>query len=152
MKILAGNGIPVPPPDRATLRRFRRLVADLGVDLYVAVAGEQVVGFVHVTYTRQLSVRSRARVEALAVEKEFQERGIGSSLLTFAVQRARRRGCSEVSCEAGDERGSLRTFLASCGWVRGVELLRVELPPEEPEEKSATPSTVSVATARSSDA
>ena len=152
MKILADNGLPVPPPDRATLRRFRRLVSDLGADLYVAVTGERVAGFVYLSYTRQLTVRCRARLEALAVGKESLERGVDSSLLVLACQRARRRGCSALFCDAGLEHDSLRALLASSGWSPGAGVFRFELPPEETEGKSATPSKVCVATARSSDA
>jgi len=152
MRILAGNGLPVPPPDRATLRRFRRLVSDLGTDLYVAVTGEQVVGFIHTTYTRQLTVQTRARVEALAVEKEFHRRGIGTSLVVLACQRARRRSCTDLTCEVGRENDSLHTFLSRCGWADGVDLLRLELSTEGTERMSPRAEPSGAAPARSSDA
>src|SRR5262249_30860791 len=65
--ILAASEVPAPVPDRATLRRFRRIVSDLGADFYVALLDERLVGFVHVTYARQLAEAPRARVEALVV-------------------------------------------------------------------------------------
>jgi GNAT superfamily N-acetyltransferase len=123
MKVLATNDLPVPPADRATLRRFRRLVADLGSDFYVAVSGEQMVGFVHVTYTRQLATAARARVEALAVQSDRHGRGIGSSLLELACRRARRRGCADLRCEAGDVDRGFSEFLSRRGWVREGHVL-----------------------------
>ena len=63
--ILAASGLPAPAPERAGLRRFRRLVADLGTDLYVAETDARVLGIVHVTYVRPVSGAPRARLELL---------------------------------------------------------------------------------------
>jgi len=132
MRVLASNDLPVPPPDRATLRRFRRLVADLGADFYVAVSEAQVVGFVHVSYTRQLAGAARARIETLAVHGECRGRGVGSALLELVCMRARRRTCAELLCAAGGDR-LLAEFLSRRGWVPGAELLRLALVAEAPE-------------------
>ncbi len=98
MALLAGTGIRVPPPDRATLRRFRSLVADLGTDFYVVEVDGTLAGLVHVTYGRQLTVLPRARIEQLLVAEPFRRRGIGTALVEFARNRARRRGCSGLYC------------------------------------------------------
>lgn len=96
MSLLAGCGIAVPPPDRATLRRFRNLVADLGSDFYLASFDETLAGLVHVTYARQLTTGPAARVDQLVVAENFRRRGIGASLLAFAQARARKRGCATL--------------------------------------------------------
>ncbi len=116
LAVLAASGLPVPPPDRATLRRFRHLVADLGTDLYIALIDEVVVGFVHVTYARQLTSGPRARVEALVVTPAARRRGVAASLAGLVRQRAERRGCSFLHCQipAGD--AAAHAFLAGTGW------------------------------------
>src|SRR6266852_7957695 len=98
MQVLAGSAVDLPPPDRATLRRFRNIVADLGADFYVASVDGTLAGLVHVTYARQLSALATARLEQLQVAVPFQGRGVGSALLAFAQQRARRRGCATFAC------------------------------------------------------
>ncbi len=98
MALLAVGGIPVPPPDRATLHRFRALVADLGTDLYLAEVDGTLAGLIHVTYARQLTVGPRAGIEQLFVVEGFRRRGIGTALLEFARRRARRRGCMALRC------------------------------------------------------
>jgi len=125
MKVLASNNLPVPLADRATLRRFRRIVADLGGDFYVALSGEQVVGFVHVTYARQLATAARARVEALAVQRDRQGRGIGSALLELAYRRACRRGCTDLRCETGDAEPWFLAFLSRRGWNHDSGVVQV---------------------------
>jgi GNAT superfamily N-acetyltransferase len=117
MAVLAASGVPTPPPDRATLRRFRRVVADLGTDLYLAVVAEHVVGFVHVSYTRQLTVGAVARLELLCVTPDARARGVGRTLLDHAVERARRRGCSEL-CSGTDLDEATAGFLTHAGWNR----------------------------------
>jgi len=103
MALLAASGVPVPPPERATLRRFRQLVADLGTDLYLASVDGALVGLVHVTYARQLAVAPRARVDQLLVAASHRRRGIGSALLAFAQGRARQRSCAALVCALPDD-------------------------------------------------
>jgi len=115
MNVLAASGVAVPPPDRATLRRFRNIVADLGTDLYLAMVDGTVAGFVHVTYARQLTVLPQARLDQLVVAAAFRRRGIGSALLAFARHRARRRGCADLSCALLSGSAPARQFLEKAG-------------------------------------
>lgn len=94
MAVLAAAGVPVPPPDRATLHRFRNIVADLGADFYVAVEAGTVVGVLHVTYNRRLTTAARAHVDLLCVTPAHRGRGVGAALLHFARRRASGRGCA----------------------------------------------------------
>jgi GNAT superfamily N-acetyltransferase len=116
MQVLAASGIAVPPADRATLRRFRNIVADLGNDLYVAaIDGRTLAGLVHVTYARQLTAQPRARLDQLVVADPFRRRGIGAALLTWVQERARRRGCMLLSCTPPRPPGPAREFLHKAG-------------------------------------
>jgi GNAT superfamily N-acetyltransferase len=105
----------VPVPDRATLRRFRQLVADLGGDFYLALVDDAVVGLVHVTYARQLAAPPSARLDQLVVAPTARRRGIGSALLAFVEQRARQRGCNSFTCLVPDADAVARVFLARAG-------------------------------------
>jgi GNAT superfamily N-acetyltransferase len=98
MGLLTACGIPVPPPDRATLRRFRHIVADLGTDFYLALVDGELAGLVHVTYARELTMGQRAGLDQLLVAEAFRRRGIGTALLDFAQRRAQGRGCSALCC------------------------------------------------------
>ena len=115
MRLLAAAGVPLPPPDRTTLRRFRRLVADLGSDLYLAVLDDAAAGLVHVSYTRQLAHAPTARIESLLVDPARRRQGIGSVLLAFADRRARRRGCASLCWSLGTEDRASRRFAEHAG-------------------------------------
>lgn len=123
MRILASNNLAVPPPERAALRRFRRLVADLGIDIYVAVVAEQVVGFVHVAYSRQIAGAPKARMEALAVQEDYHRRGIASLLVDLACRLARRRGSDDLRCETARSAQGFRNFLMKKGWSQQGDVL-----------------------------
>lgn len=125
--ILSASGLPAPDSDRAALRRFRRIVADLGSDLYVAVADEQVIGVVHITYSRQLGGPPHGCLALLAVRPDARRHGIGTNLAALAAARARRRGCSVVYTSPIGPAPDARGFLAAIGWRAAGEAFMLEL-------------------------
>ena len=115
MQLLAASGVALPAPDRATLRRFRNLVNDLGTDFYLALVDGALAGLVHVTYARQLSAVPLARLEQLLVAKPLRRHGVGTALLAFVQQRARRRGCGALSCVLAPTEWPARQLLEKAG-------------------------------------
>jgi len=114
MQLLAAGGSPVPPPERATLRRFRHLVNDLGADFYLAVVDGTLAGLVHLTYARQLAAAPTARLEMLVVAETLRRCGVGTALLRFAQGRARQHGCATLACTV-PESAAARRFLDTAG-------------------------------------
>ncbi len=115
-----GNGT-----DRATLRRYRRIVGDLGADLYVAETDGRPLGLVHVTYARRLAEAPEARLELLLVDQAAEREGLEVEMAVFAAARARRRGCAALRFAAPSAR--TRGALEDLGW-RGIgEVLEFDL-------------------------
>ncbi len=128
MTLLATAGSPVPPPERASLRRFRSLVGDLGADFYLAEVDGTLAGLVHVTYARQLTVAPYAAIERLLVAEPFQRQGIGTALLEFARRRAQRRGCTALRCAPnGPVLSGARSFLEKTGMRVGGQWFAQDL-------------------------
>jgi len=125
--ILTASRLPAPQSDRAGQRRFRRIVADLGADLYLAVAAARVVGVVHVSYARHLIAGPQARLELLIVAPDARRRGIGKGLAALAAMRARRRGCAALRCGAAAETDDGRAFLSRLGWRQAGEEFMFDL-------------------------
>jgi len=115
MQLLAASGAAVPPPDRATLRRFRNIVADLGADFFVATIDGTLAGFVHVTYARRLAARPQAQLDQLLVAPAVRRRGIGSALFAAVQERACRRGCGQLSYALTRIDEPAREFLRKTG-------------------------------------
>jgi hypothetical protein len=127
LRLLAQSEEATPVPDRAMLRRFRRIVSDLGNDLYVALIGELLVGFVQITYRRHITLGLRGRVESLIVNADERAREVAMSLAILAEQRARRRCCFDLRYGAASVSDGIDEVLAASGWVPAGRDLRLDL-------------------------
>lgn len=126
MTLLAHAGAPIPPTDRATLRRFRQLVTDLGADLYLATIDERVAGLAHVTYARQLARAPIATLATLVVAEDARRHGVGTALLRFALDRARRRACGALRCMITDNNAGAQ-FLTTVGAAAAGHLYEIDV-------------------------
>ncbi|MGH7821269.1 MAG: GNAT family N-acetyltransferase [Candidatus Binatia bacterium] len=87
-----------------SIRMFRRVVADLAYDLYVAEEGTTPVGLIAVSYVRALALGGqRATLEQLVVAPERRGAGIGTRLLEFVLRRAAKRGARMFEAKPADE-------------------------------------------------
>ena len=89
------------------LKRSGEQVADLLQTGFVARDGGQVIGFAAVEiYSSKL-----AEIQCLAVDSDWQQRGVGKQLVACCIDMARREKVLEVmAISASDE------FLVSCGF------------------------------------
>lgn len=104
-------------------RFYRRMLADLGVDLYVAEDGAgAIVGLVSVAYVRSLAAGGAAAVLDTARVSVAPAAPLLDGLVAFAEARARRRGCRrlDVRVDAGD--AELRATLLGRGYGPGETL------------------------------
>jgi len=99
---------------------FRRLLADLGADVYVAEdAGGAIVGLVSVAYARSLV---RGGASALLDGARAAHPPILEGLIAFAEERARRRGCRRLAAWVEPDDGALRAALLKRGYHPGALL------------------------------
>ena len=125
--LLADSGLPSPSTERRDRHRFRRLMSDLGADLYLAERGPSAIGIVHITYVRRLAAPVAARIELLLVSPPARLQGIGRGLVAFAIERARRRGCAVLRCRVGPGAEAARIFFGRTGWRGGTEEFEFDL-------------------------
>jgi hypothetical protein len=114
-------------PDRRTRHRFRKLVADLGADCYVALRDQAVVGVVHVTYARHLLDGQRATVELLRAAGDQQD-DVVRALAGLVGERARRRHCQQIDWRDAPAGTAAQAFAQALGARPAGERLRVEIP------------------------
>ena len=108
-------------------RVFRRIVADLGTDVYVAEDdGGEIVGLVAVVYARSL-VRGglSATLDGARARRE-PARPLLERLVAFAEERARKRGCARLAARVAPDEADLRAALVARGY-RMEELMTAEL-------------------------
>ena len=115
----AGMG---PVEMAAAAQRFHE---SLAMDVLVAEADEQVVGFLALSFIPVLSGLS-ALVGDLAVDPACRRQGIGMALVEAAIQRANRRGAANLLVDTSRAGPAARDFYHACGFeAGGISPLRI---------------------------
>ncbi|WP_326796998.1 GNAT family N-acetyltransferase [Streptomyces sp. NBC_01808] len=98
---------------------FVRIEADPGQHLVVAERDGRVVGTVQLTVIPGLSRRgaTRALIEAVRVHREERGGGLGTQLIEWAVEEARRRGCAVAQLTSDATRTDAHRFYERLGFA-----------------------------------
>jgi hypothetical protein len=123
-RVLALLGLEAAP---RAMRLYRRVVADLGTDLYVAEdGGGEVVGLVSIVYSRSLFRGGlSARLDG-ARAATSPAAPVLDGLIAFAERRARRRGCHRLEAQPDGGDTALDSALRARGYC-GTEALVADL-------------------------
>ncbi|WP_444960951.1 GNAT family N-acetyltransferase [Nocardiopsis sp. M1B1] len=101
------------------LAAFRVIDADPHQFLAVARLGGRVVGTLQLTFLPGLSHRgaTRAQVEAVRVHSDERGGGLGTGLLVWAEEEARRRGAAMLQLTSDASRGDAHRFYERLGYT-----------------------------------
>ena len=100
---------------------------------YVAVAGDQIVGLVHVCEQAHFSGQVDAYVGELVVAPSWEGRGVGSRLMEAAESWAVGRGLVFITLDTGANNGPARGLYTSLGFT--LESVRLTKPVGYPSRK-----------------
>jgi GNAT superfamily N-acetyltransferase len=102
----------------AYLEAFHEVSADPRNHLVVADVDGEVVGTLQLTYIPGVSRMGaeRAHIEAVRVAAAHRGRGLGREMITWAVARARERGCGLVQLTSDRRRDDAIRFYESLGF------------------------------------
>jgi len=119
------------PGDPAYIDAFEAIERDPNNGVYVAELDGVVVGTFHLAFIRQISNRGRliAQVESVKVDRAVQSQGVGTAMMKWAIEEARRRGCLRVQLTTNLIRTDAHRFYERLGFQathRGMKLYLVE--------------------------
>ena len=99
-------------------RAFDEISTDSHNELFVAEREGIVVGTFQLTYIPYLfdMARERALLEAVFVARPARGGGIGSAMVKFALERARKRGCAMVQLDSNKQRADAHRFYEAAGF------------------------------------
>jgi GNAT superfamily N-acetyltransferase len=105
--------------DDAYVRAFAAVAADSRNEIVVIDDGHgTVLGCLQLTYVPGLGRhgQERAMIEAVRVHPDRRGAGLGREFLTWAIERARARGCTLVQLTSGKQRAAAHRFYGSLGF------------------------------------
>jgi len=108
---------------------FAAIDADPAQLLVVAEAAGRIVGTLQLTVIPGLARRGapRAQIEAVRVADAFRGAGLGSAMLGWAIDEARRRGCALVQLTTDKSRADAHRFYERLGFVASHEGMKLAL-------------------------
>ncbi len=108
-----------PPLPRRYYDVFAAIEADPRNDIMVAEMDGHVVGMFQITLIQHLMRAGElvAEIESVVVDEPFRNRKIGEAMMRWAIDDARRRGCSRVQLTSNAARKDAHRFYQRLGFV-----------------------------------
>ncbi|MCT9934069.1 GNAT family N-acetyltransferase [Planotetraspora sp. A-T 1434] len=108
---------------------FAAIDADPRNELIVVEVDGEVAGTMQLTFIPGLSRRGaeRAQIEAVRVAAPYRNRGIGRTMMEWAVERARDRGCALVQLTSDKARSDAHRFYTGLGFTASHEGFKLRL-------------------------
>ena len=115
-------------------RAFEAIDRDPNNELIVADLDGKVIGVMQMTFIPNLTYRGswRALIEGVRVDAKVRSSGIGRQFFTWAIERARQRGCHLVQLTSDKARADAIRFYETLGFVASHEGMKLHLDPESP--------------------
>lgn len=107
------------PIPRSYVETFAAIDRDPNHELVVAEEDGRVIGVLQLTFLPYLTYQGgwRALVEGVRVDREARSQGLGKVLLTWAIDRARQRGCHVIQLTTDRRRPQAQRFYESLGFI-----------------------------------
>lgn len=111
------------------LKAFMVIHADPAHLLLVAVDGPEIVATMQMTFLPGMARRGalRAQIEGVRVRHDFRNRQLGQGLFAWAIDEARRRGCTLMQLTTDKSRADAHRFYERLGFTSSHEGLKLDL-------------------------
>jgi GNAT superfamily N-acetyltransferase len=117
----------------AALRPYRAALDAISADpahlLVVAVEDPRVIGTMQLSFIPGLARQGawRAQIEAVRVHEQVRGRNIGTKMIEWAIDEAKRRGCALVQLTTDKRRTDAHRFYERLGFVASHEGMKLRL-------------------------
>lgn len=108
---------------------FAAIASDPHNEIVVATVKSRIVGVLQLTFIPYLTYQGgwRALIEGVRVASEFRAQGIGRTMLQWAIDRARQRGCHLLQLTTDKARPDALRFYESLGFTASHEGMKLHL-------------------------
>ena len=117
------------PGARCYADAFEEMQRSEGNGTYVAEVGGRIVGTFMLTFIRHLMRRGAlvAQIESVRVDASCRSRGYGAGMMRWAIDEARRRGCSRMQLSTNKSRKDAHRFYERLGFRSTHEGMKLAL-------------------------
>ncbi|MED3786728.1 GNAT family N-acetyltransferase [Peribacillus frigoritolerans] len=117
------------PLPESYLKAFESIDADENNELIVACLGEEIVGVQQITFTPYITHQGgwRATIEGVRTASTEREKGIGSKLIQYAIDRAKKRDCKIIQFTTDKKREEALRFYERLGFKATHEGMKMKL-------------------------
>ncbi|MEY8755843.1 N-acetyltransferase family protein [Peribacillus frigoritolerans] len=117
------------PLPESYLKAFESIDADENNELIVACLGEEIVGVQQITFTPYITHQGgwRATIEGVRTASTERGKGIGSKLIQYAIDRAKKRGCHIIQLTTDKKREEALRFYERLGFKATHEGMKMKL-------------------------
>ncbi|MEM7125025.1 MAG: GNAT family N-acetyltransferase [Chloroflexota bacterium] len=120
------------PLNQDYVSAFQQIVADPNNELIVVEQTDQseaIVGMLQLTFIPYLTYIGswRCLIEGVRIHRAFRGHGFGTQFFTWAIERAKERGCHMVQLTSDKQRPDAIRFYESLGFVASHEGFKLKL-------------------------
>lgn len=111
------------------LEAFRKIQEDPNQELTVTEISGDIVATFQLTFIQYLNFEGtlRAQIEAVRTRSDYRGQGIGTKVLTYAINRAKEKGCSLVQLTSDKRRTEAIKFYEKLGFKASHEGFKLKL-------------------------
>ena len=108
---------------------FEQIQNDRNHELIVTETNGEVIGTLHLMFLPSISYRGglRAQIESVRVDRKYQNKGIGSQMMRWAMQRAKDRGAHIVQLTTHTSREDAHRFYERLGFKKSHVGMKLSL-------------------------
>ncbi|HEY4552245.1 MAG TPA: GNAT family N-acetyltransferase [Bacillaceae bacterium] len=117
-----------PLPD-CYLKAFHAIDSDPNNELAVACHKNNVIGVLQLTFTPNITHQGgwRATIEGVRIASDIRGKGVGAKLISWAIERAKERGCRLVQLTTDNKRPDALRFYERLGFTASHTGLKMRL-------------------------
>lgn len=117
------------PLPESYIKAFQAISSDPNNELVVACLNYKIVGVQQITFTPYITHQGgwRATIEGVRICKSQRGQGIGSALISWAIQRAKERSCHLIQLTTDKQREEALMFYKRLGFQATHEGLKMPL-------------------------
>jgi RimJ/RimL family protein N-acetyltransferase len=115
------------PISDSYVEAFTRIQSNPNNELIVAELDHGIIGVMQITYLQHLTFQGGlvAHIESVRIQKEFQNRGYGSQMFQWAIDRAKDYGCHRMQLMTDKKRRDAKKFYEQMGFSASHEGMKL---------------------------